>query len=68
MVNIPNPLEVVATGVRIATGVGIDVASHAVTKVIPGVCDHDPETTCQKTLAAGGSNLYEDADAMLDGK
>jgi hypothetical protein len=67
MVKIPNPLEVVATGVRVATGVGVDVASQGVAKVFPSVGDHSPET-CQTTLAAGGTNLYEDADAMLDGK
>jgi hypothetical protein len=68
MVKIPNPFEIVATGVRVATGVGLDVVSQGVEKVFPSVGDHSPETTCQKTLAAGGTNLYEDADTMLDRK
>ena len=61
--NIPNPVEASATGVRVATGICLDVASHGVAKVLPKVREKAPETT-----PAAGANLYEVADAMLDGK
>jgi hypothetical protein len=58
---IPNPVEALATGFRVATGIVLDVASYGVAKVFPK--EHVPETT-----PAAGANLYELADAMLDGK
>jgi hypothetical protein len=54
MVGIPNPTEAVATGVRVATGIGIDVASYGAAKVFPNVVERAPETT-----PAAGANLYE---------
>jgi hypothetical protein len=63
MVEIPNPIDAVATGVRVATGIGIDVASYGAAKVFPSVGESAPETT-----PAAGANLFEVADAMLDGK
>jgi hypothetical protein len=62
-IHIPNPVDAVATGVRVATGIGIDVASYGAAKVFPKVVEKAPETT-----PAAGANLYEVADAMLDGK
>jgi hypothetical protein len=61
--NIPNPVEAAATGFRVATGIGLDVASYGVAKVFPKVGEKAPETT-----PAAGPNVYEVADPMLDGK
>jgi hypothetical protein len=61
--NIPNPVEAAATGLRVAMGISLDVASYGVAKVFPKVREKAPETT-----PAAGANLYEVADAMLDGK
>lgn len=60
---IPNPIEAMATGVRVATGIGIDVVSYGAAKVFPNVGERATETTPE-----AGANLYEVADAMLDGK
>jgi hypothetical protein len=59
-VHIPNPFEAVATIFRVAMGIGIDMASYGAAKVF---LTEAPETT-----PAAGANLYEVADAMLDGK
>ena len=63
MVEIPNPIEAVATGVRVAMGIGIDVASYGAAKVFSNVGERAPEMT-----PAADANLFEVADAMLDGK
>jgi hypothetical protein len=62
-IHIPNPFEAVATGVRVAMGIGIDVVSSGAAKVFPKVVGK----ALLKTQAAS-ANLYEVADAMLDGK
>jgi hypothetical protein len=51
-IHIPNPFEAVATGVRVTTGIGIDVASYGAAKVFPKVVEKAPETT-----PAAGANL-----------
>jgi hypothetical protein len=60
---IPNPVELLATGVRVAVGIGIDVASYGADKVFP----HDAGEDAPETTAAAGANVFEVADAMLDG-
>jgi hypothetical protein len=61
---IPNPFEAVAKIIRVAMGIGIDVASQGAAKVFPKIV----EKALLKTTAEAGANLYEVADAMLDGK
>jgi hypothetical protein len=68
MAKIPNPFEALVTAIRVVVGVTLDAASHVYGKVFSSVGDHAPETTCRTALAAGGANLYEGADAMLDCK
>jgi hypothetical protein len=67
-----NPVETVATGIRVATGISLDVAFYGLETAFP-IGDpnhHPPEVTSEAMVASsrvGDWNLYELADPMLDG-
>lgn len=67
-----NPVEAVATGIRVATGISLDVACYGLeTAFAIGESNHPPAEVTSEAMVApsrvGDWNLYELADPMLDG-
>lgn len=67
---IPNPVDALATGLRVVTGISLDVVSFVGDAVFQDkhkLAILAKEVAPERTVVQSDANLYDIADSMLDG-